>query len=193
LILRKAAVPHTEAKNGVAGGSTNCQQNTHITDSKEILYRWHPWCGRTVFVVNTIAKHGEMILRCALEPLETTRVLEVPQWMFDPVACCHVTCATSPVVDCAALRELKHLLADKPFSTQGSVVKAGHQPLLCTGGADAPHDQPASGRSAQSDSAVSKDAAVGASAARGPAADAPFTGPIVAATPTRALRRRMRT
>jgi hypothetical protein len=178
--------------NDAAGGCTNRQQNTHITESKAILYRWHPWCGRTVFVFSTIAKNEEIIFRCALEPHETARVLEVPQWMFDPVACCHVTCATSPAVDCAALRELKPLLADKPFSTPGSVIKAGHQPLPCTGGADASHDKPASGRSAQSDSAVSKDAAVGAPAASGPAADAPVTGTIAAATPARAVRRRTR-
>jgi hypothetical protein len=44
-----------------------------------------------VRIFNTVEKNGEIVLRCALDPLETARVSEVPLWMFDPVACCQTT------------------------------------------------------------------------------------------------------
>ncbi|OXC79282.1 hypothetical protein [Caballeronia sordidicola] len=64
-----------------------------------------------MLIFNTVEKNGEIVLRCALDPLETARVSEVPLWMFEPVACCHVTSAISPVVTCEALRDLKGVVA----------------------------------------------------------------------------------
>ena len=75
-------------------------------------------------IFNTVEKNGEIALRCALNPLETARVSEVPLWMFDPGACCRVTSAISPVVTCEALRELKRLLADTSLAAQADMVQA---------------------------------------------------------------------
>jgi hypothetical protein len=147
-----------------------------------------------VRVFNTAEKNGEIVLRCALDPLETARVSEVPLWMFDPVACCHVTSAISPLVTCEALRDLKRLLADTSLAAQANMVQAEHHPLLLTGGADATRDEPTTGRSTRPVSSLSEDTAVYALAAGGTAADdalaGAIAGAIAAATPTRAVRRR---
>jgi hypothetical protein len=143
-----------------------------------------------VRIFNTVEKNGEIVLRCALDPLETARVSEVPLWMFDPVACCHVTSAISPVVTCEALRDLKRLLADTSLAAQANMVQAEHHPLLLTGGADATRDEPTTGRSTRPVSSLPEDTAVDALAAGGTAADDALAGAIAAATPTRAVRRR---
>ena len=92
------------AWNEAGCGYTSRQHNAHITESREVLYRWHPWYGHTVWIVTTIErKNAESALRCGQEPFDTAALLEVPQWMFDPVACCRITSATSPAVTCAFL------------------------------------------------------------------------------------------
>jgi len=85
--------------------------------------------GHTVWIFTTIErKNAESVLRCAREPFDTAGLLEVPQWMFDPVACCRMTSATSPAVSCEALRELKYLLAQAPAARQRGMVQAEHHP-----------------------------------------------------------------
>ncbi|WP_164708038.1 hypothetical protein [Paraburkholderia phosphatilytica] len=89
------------------------------------------------WIFSVVEKNGEIILRCSLEPRETTRVSQMPQWMFDPVARLHIRSSAFPIVDCSALRELKHLLTDKSLCAQFNVVQAEHCPLSYTGGNDA--------------------------------------------------------
>ena len=185
-----AARIHSDSYNSTMNAGVQCctsrQHNTHISESKEVLYRWHPWCGRTVWIFGTVErKNAETVLRCALEPFETARLLEVPQWMFDPVACCRVTSATSPAVNCEALRELKRLLAQRPRAGQDGVVQAEHHPLPRTGGADATPDKSATGRSTRPVPSFSEDTTMGAPAARGPAADSAFADATAEATPSR--------
>lgn len=97
----------------VSGVRYTCRQhNVHITESREVLYRWHPWYGHAVWIFTTTErKNAESVLRCGQEPFDTAGLLEVPQWMLDPVACCRITSATSPAVNGEALRELKRLLS----------------------------------------------------------------------------------
>ena len=91
-------------------GYTSRKHNTHNTETREVLYRWHPWFGRMAWIFNVVEKNGEIILRCALDPHEATaRVSEMPQWMFDPVVCRHIRHSVLQFVDCEALRELKRL------------------------------------------------------------------------------------
>jgi len=174
-------------------GCTSRKHNTHITESREVLYGWHPWFGRMAWIFNVVEKNGEIILRCALDPLETARVSEMPQWMFDPVACRHIRSSALPIVDSDALRELKRLLTDKSLASQLNVVQAEHRPLSCTGGADATRSEHPSGRSTRSVSALPRDARVGASAVGSAAADTAPAGATTAATPTRTSRRGTRT
>ncbi|SIT48372.1 hypothetical protein BN2476_630147 [Paraburkholderia piptadeniae] len=146
------------------------------------------------WIFNVIEKNGEIILRCALDPLEATaRVSEMPQWMFDPIACGRITYSVLPIVDCEALREFQRLLTDRTLASQSNVVEAEHRPLSCTGGADATRSEPPSGRSTRSVSALSRDARVGASAGGSAAADSAPAGAATAATPTRIARRGTRT
>jgi hypothetical protein len=146
------------------------------------------------WIFNVVEKNGEIILRCAIDPVEATaRVSEMPQWMFDPVICRQIRYSTLPIVDCAALRELKRLLTDKCLAAQLNVVQAEHRPLSFTGGADATRSESPSGRSTRSVSALSRDARVGASAGGSAAADSAPAGAATAATPTRIARRGTRT
>ncbi len=141
-------------------------------------------------IFNTVEKNGEIVLHCALDPLETARVSEVPPWMFDPAACCDVTSAISPVVTCEALRDLKRLLADTSLSVQANMIQAQHHPLLLAGGSDATRDNPTTWRSTRPVSSLPEDTAVDDPAAGGTAADDALAGAIAAATPTRAVRPR---
>jgi len=124
---------------GNGSDCTSRQLNTHITESRVVLYPWHPWHGRTVSVFNTVAKNGDEVFRCGLESMETAWPLEVPQWMFDPAACFRIHFATSPAVNCEALLELK----------REAVLQAGHHSLPRTGGADATLYEPAAGGSCE--------------------------------------------
>ena len=62
-------------------------QNTHVTDRREVLYPWHPWFGRSVYVHYAIDKPGDAVFRCNLTGRRSDRLLEVPIWMFDRAAC----------------------------------------------------------------------------------------------------------
>ena len=37
---------------------TSRQSNAHSTESREIRYPWHPWCGRSVWIYSTVVKGG---------------------------------------------------------------------------------------------------------------------------------------
>ena len=70
-----------------ARGCTTERQNTHVTDRREVLYRWHPWFGQSVYVHEVVDKSGEAVFRCNLTGRWSDRLLEVPIWMFDRSAC----------------------------------------------------------------------------------------------------------
>ncbi|MGF6758968.1 hypothetical protein P3T16_006396 [Paraburkholderia sp. GAS42] len=71
------------------------------------------------WIFNVVEKNGEIILRCALDPLEATaRVSEMPRWMFDPVICRHIRYSVWPIADCEALRDLRRLLTDKSLAAR---------------------------------------------------------------------------
>src|SRR5262249_50919831 len=70
---------------------------------------------------------------------ERTRVsVEVPAWMFEPVACAGLRMMVAPVVGCAGLRALQAVLRTVPRSAAEGVVEAQHRSLPAAGGADAP-------------------------------------------------------
>ena len=63
------------------------RQNTHVTDQREVLYPWHPWFDKSVYVHELIDKLGDAVFRCNLTGRRSDRLLEVPVWMFDRAAC----------------------------------------------------------------------------------------------------------
>src|SRR4029453_1148885 len=48
----------------LAGGRCRSRQrNTHSTESREVRYPWHPWCGRSVTVYEALTKGGQPVCR----------------------------------------------------------------------------------------------------------------------------------
>src|SRR5215831_11190328 len=96
------------ARDEDANDDTSRQSNTHSIESREVRYPWHPWCGRTVWIYQSLRKHGEGILRCRVEQDPRGSLQEVPEWMFDTAAS-QIQIAKIPAVGCEALRDLKAL------------------------------------------------------------------------------------
>ena len=118
-------------------GCTSQQHNTHIRDLREICYSWHPWHGRSVWVHATLVKRGRAVAHCSLEDIQTSRVLEVPLWMLDVVACCKTRVSQPGFASAQSLRELKEVLQSAPPGARAHDTRET-QPryLLDAGGAD---------------------------------------------------------
>jgi hypothetical protein len=168
---RSLPVSDNPTRNGGGSGCTNRSDKTHITETRVVHYRWHPWYGRTVHVFKEIDKNNSTFFRCALEPARTARPLEVPKWMFDTAVCARCSLQDSPTVPWGTLRQLAELLRATGRFGDAAVVQDGHLDRLNPGGAHATPESPA-GRSAQSVSSGSDHSAMGAIAAREPTEDA---------------------
>src|SRR5438034_10638475 len=68
------------------------------------------WHARTVAVHEAFTRNGRAVCRCGADENPGIRLLEIPQWMFDSVACCRMRLAAVPTVSCGALLDLKALL-----------------------------------------------------------------------------------
>jgi hypothetical protein len=60
---------------------TTKQSNTHSTESREVLYPWHAWHGRPVWIHQAMVKNGVAIFHCGLEQA-ASRLLQVPHPRF---------------------------------------------------------------------------------------------------------------
>src|SRR5260370_21413439 len=49
-------VSDRRVSNEAGSGYTSRQHNAHITESREVLYRWHPWYGHTVWIFSTVER-----------------------------------------------------------------------------------------------------------------------------------------
>lgn len=106
-------------------GCTTVRRNAHVTESRVVLYRWHPWYDREVFVLRSVRKGEQVVLRCALELAEVAPRLDVPQWMFDAAICCGMRLMTQASVSVEVLRDIETLL--RAVIAAGSpVLKAEH-------------------------------------------------------------------
>lgn len=126
---------------------TTRQLNTHITESREVCYPWHPWYARSVWIYETLVKNGQVVFRCGIEENREARRLEIPQWMFDPARCSGMRRMAVPAVACEALWDLKVLFQDAFRGRPGVVLQAQHHSLLGPGGADANVREPTDSRS----------------------------------------------
>ena len=52
-------------------------------------------------------KNGRAVYRCSVEQNHQTRVLELPQRMFEPAVCCQLRMVVTSAVSCTALLDLK--------------------------------------------------------------------------------------
>src|SRR5262245_23640883 len=95
----------------VAGAHcTSRQHNTPSTESRSVVYPWHPWCGRSVTVYEVLTRGGQAVCRCGLDEERNRRSLEIPTWMFDPAACGSLRLTAVPTVDCDALLAVQAVL-----------------------------------------------------------------------------------
>jgi hypothetical protein len=166
----------------VAADCTSHQSNTHSTESREVLYPWHPWFGRAVWIYARRMNHGRMVARCGLEPRHDRRSVEVPQWMFDTAVCCQMRMAQEPVTSIDALRELKALRATRSPAIPDHMLQAQHDSLLLEGGADANPPEPAPGDPTCLVSVEPESTALGTAAVGSAAADDALAGADVERT-----------
>ncbi len=117
---------------------TTPQQNAHITEQREVLYRWHPWYRRKVSIVATMARGGAALFRCHTEG--SSRALDVTQWMFDAAACCRTALAAQALVSCRALYDLRDLIQAIEQIPSKPELPAAPLMLHTAGGAHANQD-----------------------------------------------------
>jgi hypothetical protein len=145
---------------------------THGNGSQELLYRWHPWCGRRVWVRGAIEKPSGLVFRCALSDSAADRELEVPAWMFDRAACAErAALADAPIVGMGALLALAELLAG---ALKARASPSSNLPLF--GASTVSHDQNRGEAHAEKESSVSK--AIAAEGTPAPSAPTEAVGVI---------------
>jgi hypothetical protein len=121
---------------------TSQQHNTHRIEWREVRYAWHPWYGRAVALSKRFSRYGRPAFQCSIEADPKVRLLEIPEWMFDPAICLRMRVAAMPTVSCEALLDLRSLLQCAPVPNTGVVLQAQHRSLLSPGGADAKVAEP---------------------------------------------------
>jgi hypothetical protein len=151
---------------GSALHGTSRQSDTHSNESREVRYPWHPWHARAVTVHEAFTRNGRAVCRCSVDGNPGVRLLEIPQWMFDSVACCRMYLTTVPTVSCGALLDLKALLRCASFPDSDVVLQVQHRSLLTPGGADAKITNPTESRSIQTISSTPEAPVLAGAAAR---------------------------
>jgi hypothetical protein len=167
---------------------TTRQSNTHGSELRKLVYPWHPWAGREIWIGETLSRNGGTILRCVVDHSSNAPAIEIPQWMFETAVCWQMRLEASPWVNVEALRELKGSLAFRLRGLGEAVIEAQHCPLSLEGGADESRGEVATGDATQTVSAGDSNSELAAVAARNPAIDGTFTG----ATPMPARRQRLK-
>ena len=161
------------------------QLNTHNIESREVRYAWHPWHERVVAIHQAFTRSGCALFRCSIEENLETRLLEIPQWMFDPATCCRMRLAAVPIVTCKALLDLKTLLQGTPLPDNDVLLQARHRSLLSSGGADAKVSELAENYSTQTVSSTPPESHLAGAASRNPAKN----GGVACATTARTLQK----
>ena len=169
--LGRIAVGHllacpSQAQDASCPRDTSRQRNTHNIELREVHYPWHPWHARTVAVHEAFTRNGRAVCRCGVDENPGVRLLEIPQWMFDSVACCRMRLASAPIVSCGALLDLKALLRCASFPDCDVVLQGQHRSLLSPGGADAKITNPTESRSIQTVSSTPEASVLAAAASR---------------------------
>ena len=122
---------------GASRSCTSSQLNTHITESREVWYPWHPWYGRSVVISEVLERLGQAIVRCRLAQEHKTQVVEIPSWMLDRAMSSTIHLAQKPVVCSDALWTLKRLLDHQRAVEPTRVLQDRHHFSPTQGDADA--------------------------------------------------------
>jgi hypothetical protein len=166
--------------NGGALGCTSRQRNTHNVESREVRYPWHPWHARAVAVHEALTKNGRGVFRCGIDENPGVRLLEIPQWMFDSMACCRMRLSTPPTVSCGALLDLKVLLRCASFPDSDDVLQSQHRYLLSPVDADAKITKPTENHSIQTISSTPEAPVLAGAACRNPTENSKVAGATAA-------------
>lgn len=126
-----------QASCAVARSCTSGVQDTHKTCVREVRYPWHPWYGKRIYARCEVRRVGVSVLRCALDELNSSASLEIPEWMFDPGHCLGMKSEALCYASVTALRAVQALLISEAEAghIEMSVMQAQH-PSRDSGGAD---------------------------------------------------------
>jgi hypothetical protein len=177
------------ATDAFCSDDTTKQPNTHNTESREVLYPWHAWHGRSVWIHQAMVKNGVAIFHCGLEQA-ALRLLQVPQWMFDRTICRGMHLASAPAISINAMLELKRLLASATLGGHNVTIDSGHRQLESTRGANAKRTE--NSTIATVPSATTKGSSVGDIAVRAATPDRAAFGAIAVRTPRKKSYRKPR-
>ena len=125
------------ARDACASASRTRQHNTHSTESRSVVYPWHPWYGRSTTVYEVLTRGGHAVCRCGLDEERSRRSLEIPAWMLEPAACRALRLMVVPTVDCDALLEVQAVLRTARGFDTTDRGNARHPSVDDTGGANA--------------------------------------------------------
>jgi hypothetical protein len=98
---------------GIDEGAPDCttqRHKTHIPESGEVHYRWHPLYGRKVLIRREAHRRGVTAAHCVFEEEPRRACLEIPKWMFDRARCSMMCLSDAPHVSWASLVEVHTLL-----------------------------------------------------------------------------------
>ncbi len=112
-----------------SASSCNTRHNTHGAEVREVLYPWHPFFGREVFILEHLHRAGRPVSWCSLEPETQGRRFEIPDWMFDRACCSRMQLSTQSRVCWSALVELRELLDRTACAEPSTAVELQHRPL----------------------------------------------------------------
>src|SRR6185437_11557033 len=90
------------------------RQKTHgaASELRRLCYPWHRWYDHDVLTHNGKGVYAVLSYACRL-PEKPDAILQIPRWMFDPKLCAAMRVAERPEVDCATLRDLQRLIAER--------------------------------------------------------------------------------
>ena len=148
----------------------------HGSELRKLVYPWHPWAVREIWICETVIRNSRTIYRCVIDHNSNVRAIEIQQWMFDRAACCRIRSVPSPSVTVEALRELKSSLTATLRGFGEGVVEAQHCSLSLEGGADASRSEVTTGDTTQTISAGDSKPQLATVAARNPATDGALAG-----------------
>jgi hypothetical protein len=115
---------------------TSRQTKTHITETREVCYPWHPCYGQTVLIRKLFVRCGDAVCRCGIWRQGSRRSMEIPQWMLDRAICCTMRLNQKPAVSYPTLLELKELLQRAAVTGDPAVIQPQHHSSMLKGDAD---------------------------------------------------------
>lgn len=98
-------------------------------EPRRLHYRWHPWYGQDILTRKAGGARSASAYFCRLPNTPaSSKLVEIPRWMFDAAECATMRAAEQPHVDCEALRVLKNTMRE--LSVSGTESSSGTESML---------------------------------------------------------------